>query len=154
MLGYSVDVRERIVRAVQSGMSVLDAARTFGVGHATVERYTRLHRQGQPLVGQPNTGSPPRVLLPEQYGALLAQLKTNPDLTTAEHAAIWRAAHGPISTSTMARRIRALKWTRKKTTSVKLACRAGPRRRRIVGGQRCGPVEPSRPIEASGFKGS
>ena len=117
MRGYSVDLRERIVRAVQSGMSVLDAARTFGVGHATVERYTRVHRQGQPLVGQPNTGSPPRVLLPEQYGALLAQLQANPDLTVAEHAAIWRAAHGLISTSTMARRIRALKWTRKKNSA-------------------------------------
>ena len=114
MRGYSVDLRERIIRAVQNGMSVLDTARTFGVGHATVERYTRLHRQGQSLVGQPNTGSPPRVLLPEQYDALLAQLKANPDLTTAEHAALWREAHGPLSTSTMARRIRTLKWTRKK----------------------------------------
>ncbi|MBZ9753642.1 hypothetical protein K7W42_22735 [Deinococcus sp. HMF7604] len=48
---------------------------------------------------------------------LLRQLQAHPDLTLAEHAAVWRDAQGVVSISTIARRIRALGWARKKDDS-------------------------------------
>ena len=39
MRAYSVDLREKIVGAVERGMSKAQAAHTFGVGITTVKRY-------------------------------------------------------------------------------------------------------------------
>lgn len=44
---YSLDLRERIVRAVQQGMSQQQAAQQFTVSVASVERYLRLAREGR-----------------------------------------------------------------------------------------------------------
>lgn len=114
MKAYSVDLRERIVRAVKEGMSQTKAARMFHVGIATVECYMRYDRQGRALAPLPNKDAPPRALPPEQHGALLAQLHERPSLTVAEHATLWRRTHGPVSDATMSRRIRTLGWMRKK----------------------------------------
>ncbi len=46
MNAYSQDLRERIVRAVQGGMSRAEAARRFMVNERTVRRYVR-HYQGE-----------------------------------------------------------------------------------------------------------
>ena len=39
MSGYSVDLRRRIVSAVESGMSKAQAARTFSASLSSVKRY-------------------------------------------------------------------------------------------------------------------
>ncbi|MHA0040323.1 helix-turn-helix domain-containing protein [Deinococcus sp. PEB2-63] len=114
MRGYSLDLRQRIVHAVQEGVSQAEVARQFQVSRSTVERYWRLHRQAQPLHPRPIPGSPPRVLQPEQHAVLLKQLEEHADWTLAEHVTAWRAQHGPLSVTTLWRRIQQLKWTRKK----------------------------------------
>lgn len=117
MRGYSLDLRQRIVQAVQDGLTQSEVARQYRVSLATVERYWRLHRQGQSLAPRPNPGSPARLLLPEQHDVLLRQLQEHPDWTLAEHAALWSERHHPVSIATMWRRIKALQWTRKKDDS-------------------------------------
>ncbi|MBZ9749694.1 helix-turn-helix domain-containing protein [Deinococcus sp. HMF7604] len=114
MRGDSLDLRQRIVHAVQNGLTQAEVARHFQVSLATVERYWRLHRQQQPLAPRPIPGSPPRVLPPEQHDVLLRQLEAHPDWTLAEHVTLWREQHGPLSIATLWRRIQSLHWTRKK----------------------------------------
>ena len=43
MRAYSVDLRERIVRAVAGGVPQSVAARTFGVARVSVQRYVERH---------------------------------------------------------------------------------------------------------------
>ena len=113
MRGDSLDLRQRIVYAVQDGLSQVEVARQFQVSLSTVERYWRLHRQEQPLTPRPIPGSPVRVLQPEQHAVLLRQLEEHANRTLTEHVTAWRAQHGPLSVTTLWRRIQQLKWTRK-----------------------------------------
>ena len=111
---YSVDLRERIVGAVQQGMSQQQAARQFTVSVASVERYVRLEREGRGLHPRPRPGRTVTVIPPREHEALRAQLHQHPDLTLAEHAALWREGHKEASASTLVRRFKALQLTRKK----------------------------------------
>ena len=111
---YSVDLRERIVRAVQQGMSQPQAAQQFSVSLASVERYLRLNREGQGLQARPRPGRSVSVLRPEEHEALREQVRAYPDLSLAEHAALWREDHSAASPSTLVRRFKALGLTRKK----------------------------------------
>jgi len=49
MKAYSIDLRERVVAAVQRGISKAQTARTFGVGATSVKRYVNLAQQGRSL---------------------------------------------------------------------------------------------------------
>ena len=44
MRAYSIDLRQRIVQAVESGMSLSEAARVYRVGRSTVKRYLSQQR--------------------------------------------------------------------------------------------------------------
>ncbi|MFI4928306.1 MAG: helix-turn-helix domain-containing protein [Burkholderiales bacterium] len=109
-----MDLRERIVRAVEAGTPRAVAARTFGVGLATVERYVRRQRTGA-LAPRSSPGRPARIG-PAEQPALRAQLAAAPDATLAEHCARWAAGRGArVSVATMRRAIARLGWTRKKS---------------------------------------
>ena len=116
MRGYHEDLRGRVVRAVQCGMPHQEASRVFGVSVASVERYVRLAREGRSLAPAKIPGRPVQLIGPEHHGTLLAQLQAHPDLTNAEHAALWTRTHGAVSVATMERRINMVGWTRKKNT--------------------------------------
>lgn len=111
---YSVDLRARIVRAVHQGLSQPEAARLFNVSLASVERYLRLSREGQGLDPRPRPGRSVSILPPIEHEELCAQVRTHPDLSLAEHAALWREGHQAASTSTLVRRFKTLGLTRKK----------------------------------------
>lgn len=116
MKAYSLDLRERIVRAVAAGMSQAVVARRFEVGVATVERYVRRHRAGALA---PRT-SPGRsaVIGPEAEAALRAQVAADPDATLAEKCARWEREQGMrVSITAMHRALARLGWTRKKRRS-------------------------------------
>jgi transposase len=116
MRAYSLDLRERIVRAVEAGTPRPEVARTFGVGVATVGRYVRLGRAGA-LAPRSSPGRPARIG-PAAWPALRAQLAAAPDATLAEHCATWGRAQGArVSEATMHRAIARLGWTRKKRPS-------------------------------------
>ncbi len=117
MKAYSLDLRERIVRAVAAGASQAAVARTFGVGRATVQRYLYRQREGAPLTPRPIPGRAARIG-PAQEPLLRAQLADSPDATLAEHCARWEEAHGVrLSVAAMQRTIVRLGWTRKKRAS-------------------------------------
>ena len=60
MKPYSEDLRTRIVKAVQEGMSKSAAARLFGVSLSTVKRYARIASSGESLEPKKGGGRPPK----------------------------------------------------------------------------------------------
>lgn len=111
---YSLDLRERIVQAVQHGLAQQDVASRFSVSLSTVERYARRARSGRGLEPGPRAGRAISALPPAEYDALRAQVEIYPDLTIAEHVAVWCMHHTAISATTMRRRIEHVGLTRKK----------------------------------------
>ncbi len=117
MRPYSLDLRERLVRAVDAGATQAAVAERFGVGRATVQRYVAQRRHRGSLAPRPLPGRAPRIG-PAQVAALRAQLDAAPDATLAEHCDRWAAAQGVrVSVATMHRVIVRLRWTRKKRRS-------------------------------------
>ena len=60
MKPYSEDLRARIVKAVQDGMSKSAAARFFSVSLSSVKRYARIANQGTSLAPRKGGGRPPK----------------------------------------------------------------------------------------------
>ena len=114
MKAYSVDLRERIVRAVEAGTPQVTVAAIFGVGRATVQRYLYQLQDSGTLMPRPIPGPSVRIR-PADASLLRAQLDATPDATLAEHCTQWARAQGVrVSVATMHRAIARLGWTRKK----------------------------------------
>jgi transposase len=114
---YSVDLRERLLRAIDAGLPQAEAARLFGVGTTTIKRWARQRRETGALAPAPRPGRTPAVG-PAQRAALEAQVREQPDATLAEHCGRWAAATGVrVSPSTMSRALRRLGWPLKKRPS-------------------------------------
>lgn len=111
---YRFDLRERIVGALGHGLTQQDAAARFSVGVATVQRYARRMRTGQGLQPAPRPGRPVTALPAAELDDLRVQVESFPDLTIAEHVAVWCVHHTAISATTLSRRIAPLGLTRKK----------------------------------------
>ena len=117
MRPYSLDLRERIVRAVDAGATQAAVAAAFSVGRATVQRYVAQRRRRGSLAPRPLPGRAGRIG-PAQAAALRAQLDAAPDATLAEHCERWSGDHGVrVSVATIQRTIARLGWTRKKRRS-------------------------------------
>lgn len=116
MKAYSQDLRERVLRAVDQGMSQKEAARIFGVSEPSIKRYLKQRRETGSLAPRSIPGRPKRKIGPLLDG-LRPQLEAHPDATLEEHCRQWEAETGAkVSPSTMGRAIQRLKWTRKKKT--------------------------------------
>ena len=114
MRAYSLDLRERIVRAVDEGQSQRAAARRFGVGVSSVKRYLQHRQRRGSLQRRPIPGGVRRIGR-DQEVVLWARLEAEPEGTLAEHCAWWEQTQGQrVSIATMARAIGRIGWTRKK----------------------------------------
>lgn len=114
MKAYSIDLRERIVRAVQDGKPVSMVARTFLVSENTVRKYVKRMQQEGDLRPKAIPGRP-RLIPVEKFGELAAQLEAAPDATLQEHCREWGRRQGVvIGITAMHRAIARLGWTRKK----------------------------------------
>jgi transposase len=114
-----MDLRERVVRAVAAGRPLVEVARTFGVGRATVRRYVQLERATGSLAPRKSPGRPAAVGA-AQAPALRAQLARAPDATLAEHCATWEREQGARpSLWAMHRALARLGVTRKKRSSTR-----------------------------------
>jgi transposase len=113
MRAYSLDLRERVLAAIERGTELADVASTFQVSQPTIKRWIRRRAAGLPLAGGTGPGRPTAIAA-EQLPALRAQLERQPDATLAEHLASWNAHHSSISQSALVRAIRRTGWTRKK----------------------------------------
>jgi transposase len=115
MKAYSQDLRERVLRAVDSGMPRADIVTTFAVSVATIKRYLKQRRETGHLKPKAIPGRPSRKGAALQAG-LLAQLEAHEDARLEDHCQQWEAEHGvQVSTATMSRAIRRIGWTRKKS---------------------------------------
>lgn len=114
MQPYSLDLRQRVLDALDAGMSRVDAVRIFQVSLGSIKRWLRLRRTSGDLTPQRPSGRPPTIT-PEQHALLRAQLHAAPDASLAAHAEQWNADHGTtLSPWTLGRAIRRLGWSRKK----------------------------------------
>lgn len=117
MRAYSLDLRERIVAALEEGQTEKQVAARFGVSESTVTRYDRLSRNQQPLQAKKPPGSP-FLLRPEQEAEFLALVATRSDWTleTLRHA--WQDNSGVLlSKSAVHEHLHRLKVTYKKRVS-------------------------------------
>ena len=71
MYVYSTDLRERVIRAIDQGSTIPEAAETFEVGTATVSRWLRLRREQGHLA--PAAPAPRRSVL-DEHEKWLAEL--------------------------------------------------------------------------------
>lgn len=116
MKTYSVDLRERLLRAIDAGLGAGEAARLFGVGPATIRRWRRRRELGT-VAPMPKPGRTPKIA-PADYPALAGQVADAPDATLVEHCAAWEARHGVrVSAATMCRLLRQLGLPLKKSRS-------------------------------------
>lgn len=83
---YSLDLRERVVRAVQSGQPCRAVAATFGVSVASVVKWSQRFRATGSAAAKPMGGHRPFALAGEQDW-LLARVSEEPDITTRALAA-------------------------------------------------------------------
>jgi transposase len=102
MRAYSIDLRERVVRAVTAGMSKAEAARVYDLGLSTVKRYVKQQAAGH-LRAKPLPGRARRIGANAE-AALRAQVAAHPDATLDEHRQRWAAAgEATVSRATMSR---------------------------------------------------
>ena len=80
---YSLDLRERVVLALEEGMSTRQAAARFSVGIATVGTWGRLKRS-QGDVRPAKQGKPPGSVLDGHADFILGALREKPDTTLDE----------------------------------------------------------------------
>ncbi len=112
---YSVDLRQRIVDAVDAGMPRREVARLFQVSVATIKRSLQRRRTTGDLAPGRSPGRRPEIA-PAQYPTLAAQVTAHPDDTLAQHAATWRAEHGAaVRLWALGRALVRAKITRKKS---------------------------------------
>ena len=117
MRGYSLDLRERVVKAhVEEGQNKSEVARRFGVSRWSVERYVKRAEAGR-LAATPHPGSKPW-LNEAQCEVLRQQVKDHNDWTLAEHAEALAEATGvSLKKSAVNKYLRKLGVTRKKRAS-------------------------------------
>ena len=125
MNAYSKDLRLKVLSAIDRGIPRKEVADLFGVSLSTIKRWLKRRRQ----TGDVNTYKIPG--RPSVKGKALrewlpSQLKSNPDLTLAEHCEAFEDESGvKVSEATMSRVIARLpgEWPLKKVS-------ASPRARR------------------------
>ena len=114
MQPYSTDLRERVLDALEAGLSRPEAVRIFQVSLGSIKRWLCLRRTTGDLTPKRPSGRTPEIT-PDLYPLLRAQLEATPDASRAEHAAQWNAVQGAsLSPWTIGRTLRRLGWSRKK----------------------------------------
>lgn len=110
MRAYSVDLREKVLAAVDAGMRREQAASVFGISVPTIERYVRLRRETGGLAPRRADRPGPAAVKTAALRAWLPERLTQcPEATLAEHAAAFTAQTGiTVSPATVYRAIAGL----------------------------------------------
>lgn len=116
-MAYSLDLRQRVLAALERGMEMGEAVSTFQIGRSTIFRWQAQQRTTGTLAARTSPGRR-RLIAEDVEAALLSQLEQQPDATLAQHLAAWIATdHPAISVATIARAITRVGITRKKRRS-------------------------------------
>ena len=121
MKPYSVDFREKVVKAYQQGdSSIRKVAERFDVSKAFVQRMLKQHQQQ----GHLNPGKQGGAMKAELEGCqsqLAEMVQKYPDATLSEYCEYWGEAQGQwLSPSTLCRALQKAQLTRKKRRSAAL----------------------------------
>ena len=117
MKAYSLDLRERVLRAVDQGRSRAEIVQVFGVSLSTIKRYVKQQRNEGHVQPKAIPGRSPKKRARVEE-SVLPQLQAHDDATLEQHSAMWEQTHGErVSRWTMSRAIKRLGWTRKKSRS-------------------------------------
>jgi transposase len=120
MKAYSVDLREKVLRAVDQGYPREEIIKLLGVSRATIKRYLKQRRETGSIAPKAIPGRAPKKLGLLQ-AELAAQLQAHDDLRLEDQCRLWEQTHSmPVSTSTMSESIKRIGWTRKKRRWVPL----------------------------------
>lgn len=132
MNAYSLDLRLKVLDAVDRGIPRSEVVRTFGVSMPTLERYLRRRRQTGEVAPKPSPGRTSSICATsEQRRALWMQLEENDEATLERHCELWEERGGArVSIATMSRAVRKLGWTFKKSRWVPPS---GTKRREVLG---------------------
>jgi transposase len=123
MRAYSVDLRRKIVEAVQRGMAKAQAARAFGVGISSVKRYVNLAQEGESLVPKKPPGKE-RKLDQGATRLLEEDLHRRPEATYLQRAKLLFELLGvQVSEATLCRAVKRLGYTLKKISGCERAGR-------------------------------
>jgi transposase len=113
MKPYSLDLRRRIVRAVEGGTSKSAAARLFDVSLSSVKRYLRIVERGETLAPRKGGGRPPKTDQTAQK-LLEEDVKERPAATVSERRRFLEHTTGKaLSDSTVKRLLKRLGLSRK-----------------------------------------
>jgi transposase len=91
--GYGIDLRERIVAALDQGGSTKAVAERYDVGCDTVRLYAKKAQAGT-LAQRAQPSGRRRTVQAEHEQVLLTLLQASPDATLEEHAQLLQAATG------------------------------------------------------------
>ncbi len=108
MKAYSVDVRERVLNAIERGMSRREAITTFAVSEGSIKRWQKKRREGKTLTPRHPPGQTPTIK--GSGDAVVRRLvEAMPDATLQEYTDRWNELHDkPLSRWTIGRAIRRL----------------------------------------------
>ena len=100
-MAYSMDFRQRVLEARNTGMSTKQVAQVFGVAPSWVRRLKQWQRERGSIAPRPCGGSSPK-LGPEYEAAIHAHFAAHPDTTIVELKA---ALHVDVSELTVWRSV-------------------------------------------------
>lgn len=113
--GYSMDLRERVIDALDEGMTLEEVAEAFSIGIATAYRYQRLRREHGSPSPRPHGGGYPRAIDDAGDAVLKELVAEKPDRFLPELTAeLNRHLAQPTSTSAVSRALERLGLSRKK----------------------------------------
>lgn len=100
---YSVDLRERAVRALLAGMPMAEVAALFDVSISSLSRWKHQVVTGESLEPKPRPGRP-RLVTPDDEAAIRQHVAMYPDATLDMHRERWAQTSGVLlSNPTMSR---------------------------------------------------
>lgn len=117
MKAYSLDLRERVLKAALSGEhTIAEVAEVFGVGTTFVNKVLRLHREGADLAPRPHGGGQPARLSAAHHKLLRSEVRRRNDATLSElRAHLATHAQVDVSIPTLGRVLQHLGLGRKKS---------------------------------------
>ena len=114
MSGYSTDLRERVIRAVENGKTQAWIAETFQISISSIKRYVSRFRQTGSVIPTVQRREQP-LIQDGQAAAVQALVDEHPDATLEAYCAEWEKRTGQrVSASTLCRALQRFDRPRKK----------------------------------------
>ena len=112
---YSQDLRQRVLAALDGGMSKMVVHRTFRVSRSTIDDWVKLREQTGSVVAKTRSGRRGAAKLPDLLAVREFAVR-HKDKTVEQMALLWQQETGQkVSDVTLGKAMRRLGWTRKKS---------------------------------------